>query len=92
MPSGFPADESKGVTQTHRREIACVGQHPRPRAALHAEPLCGRALALAYMNPASFQILRQVVLLLALVTVAAAVVIYLLMSYQNRSILNKQAR
>jgi hypothetical protein len=44
------------------------------------------------MNPASFQVLRQVVLFLALLTVAAAVLIYLLMSYQNRSILNKQAR
>lgn len=44
------------------------------------------------MNSASFHILQQVVLLLALVTVAAAVAIYLLMSLQNRRLLTRQAR
>ena len=44
------------------------------------------------MNAASFHILQQVVLLLALVTVAAAVAIYLLMSFQNRRLLSQQAR
>jgi hypothetical protein len=44
------------------------------------------------MGPSSFQLLRQAVLLLALVTVAGTAVIYLLMSYQNRRILDRQAR